>query len=208
MKRPLLLVGLALVLLHPVTSRGFDLSLLGGLDVGMESISPPTTGTTDSLGLGYAGGLLLHFPFGAKSHFGIEVGGLYLTHSGTETFTGDTGSVKFTFPYAVLPVMLSYNFSRHVSIRAGGYYAIAIGNITTSSTDPNVASGSQTFSQGTVATTDYGIVGGLGVDLGGPKFGFRIDALCVMGLANVDTSSTPTDKYLDFLLMAGLRITL
>ena len=146
--------------------------------------------------LGYGGGLLIEFPF--LSHFGFEIGGLYLQRVESDSTLSPT--LTTTATVLEVPVLLRIHLGQHFSFGAGGYYAYGLGNINYSDHT------SGTYQDLKMNAYDYGVVGSLGFALPlASTVSLIVDGRVTYGLSNSSTAAGISSAYLDFQGLAGLR---
>lgn len=170
--------GLVSAFLAAITSTGAmahsELSVVGGIDYAnaIPSGTPAQT-TNTATRIGYGGGVLFQ---GGGPMFGGELGALYMGRK----YSNSAATIDMTSKQLEFSALARVWFNRYVGIGLGGYYALAMGDLS--------------FSDGTTATydaqnlnkNDIGLVGSLNfmVPLS-QSVSFNVDGRYLFGLTNL-----------------------
>jgi len=153
-------------LLGVMTLGGTD-----GVDRGSLASPNPYSGNTS-----FGGGVMIR---GAGNpFFNLELNALYAPRK-----YAFAGGGQATFPMLEIPLMLRFTPIPLLAFGFGGYYAVKIGDVSTTGTLPAA------YNPPTFGTHDYGLVGAAGLQLPfGPMMAFLLEARFLMGLADLDPS--------------------
>jgi hypothetical protein len=194
----------ASVLLVTIPAHAWDLSLVGGIDFGNQNVSSaPLVLSADT---GFSGGVLVGQAL--SDHFALETGLLYLPRplSAFSILGGPTTRTEFRALW--VPLTARWSPWPFLAIVAGGYVAHGVGNLITKDSSGATLL-SESYETGQINRTDYGFLLGSGFLIPvGKKIDLRIDLEYAGGLPNVDTSKATSDKFVDFLILAGARVEL
>jgi hypothetical protein len=178
------------------------------------------TQSSGKASLGIGGGALLGISAG--TFLELEIGALKIarkyevktaTASSTDLSTYTQGAVQ-------LPLLLRFNLLPFLSIGAGGFYNLGMGDIKKSSVETasdgtvETSSSKGSFSSFGLKKNDFGALVSLGIYVPvAPKISFIVDGRYALGLSDVNAnpgSSTPVvkQKYTDIQVLAGLRISI
>lgn len=194
LRKVLTVIGMSFVVLvnrSALAGVGFSV-------VGAGSYSLPSSSSTVSSKIGFGGGALLDFSLGPK--VGIELGGLYMLRK----FGLTVSTVNFTAvaPAVQIPVVLRLHLLPALSIGAGGYAAMGMGNVTFTSGATEIV---DTYANNGLKTLDYGLLGSIGLNIKlASAFSFILDSRFLFGLAE-QSDSTGSVKYRELQGLAGFR---
>jgi hypothetical protein len=142
------------------------------------SLSSGGTGASDPYSSRTGWGVGAEAELGLGSHWGLELGVLYLNRELSDTSV--TPSLDSSFRYLEVPLQLRYWLGRTVSIGAGAYAAYAIGDIEDSS------GGSTAYSAAGYGKFDAGLLASLGLHLPvGEKLSFFLEGRYSQGLSDL-----------------------
>ncbi|MEK6475971.1 porin family protein [Catalinimonas sp. 4WD22] len=103
----------------------------------------------------------------------------YGTSDGVLDLVGAEGEVKTNLTYIDIPVLAKVTLGEVVNLHVGPYASYLIG--ASSSTEGDLASGSEELNRDNFKTWDYGLAAGLGIDLAAVTIGARYN----LGLVNI-----------------------
>jgi len=140
-------------------------------------------------GMGFMGGLGLSMDAGP---IGVLVDVLW-AQRGFDTSIGDV-DVKSRYSTVYVPVQAKFSLIPMFYLSAGGYYSMAFGDVKTKATsDGNSISTTTSLEDAGFKSSDYGLVGGLGVEFPLGGMSFTAEARYNYGLANL--AKDPPDDY-------------
>lgn len=116
---------------------------------------------------------------------GLQVELLYDTKGSkyeSSTFGTVNQEYKFNLNYLDLPILAVFKLGESVEIHAGGYAGYLLS--ASSSTDGDWGSGNDDFDKDNFRSLDYGLIGGIGFNLGAAQIGARYN----YGLAKIADS--------------------
>ncbi len=183
------------------SAQAASLGVLGG--VGLSKFSENTS-TKYKAKLGFGGGAYV----GVMLHpmFEIDFGALYMQRK--FQYDATNGTVVNKFNSLQFPVIARLNFMNMLSIGAGGYYAMAMGDIGVEATPTGggtTTSTTMTYANSGYAKSDYGLVGSVALYFPvGPMTRFILDGRYLLGLKDVNKNPAVTDKWRDLQVLAGL----
>ncbi|MCC6277056.1 MAG: outer membrane beta-barrel protein [Oligoflexia bacterium] len=218
LSRPLLGIFVGLTLLSSMASaQSYDVSLVGGVSFPNISFSRTTVDSlavvqgTSNLTGAMSFGLLAHYRF-KDAWYGITAGVLQTTmgsHIKDVLVAGASNrDYDQKLPYFQFPVIFKWWIHNNVLVGAGGYYAIAAGNVETSgfSNNNNVAfANSRSFGVAKYQESDYGLVVNAEgrLDFSDRWFG-AAHLTYLHGLMNISTTGGGTASNSAFLAHVGL----
>jgi hypothetical protein len=189
------LVGV-LFLGMPAAQAGTHISVFGD---GTFSTTK-TTGQTDPKSmLGLGGGAQVEFGLGPMA--GLEIGAVYLGRK-----TGDS-TANLTFNYVQIPVQLRYWVGKYLTLGAGGYYALPVGDIKAGGSSLP-GGGSIPYATAGFKKNDYGLLGSVGFNAPvGPTAAVFAEGRYALGLddQNATAIAGTTTKWQDIQILVGLR---
>lgn len=154
------------------------------VDVDVGGVS--ATGLSSKTGFG--GGALLEFS--AAPMLGIELGALYVLKK-----YGDSVGTELTYPYFQVPLVFRLHLGRYVSVGAGGYYAMGVGDVKSKLSGSTVELSSSYDAAG-FKKSDYGVTGSFALHLPlGMMTSLLIDGRYNYGLANVLKTAPANTNY-------------
>jgi hypothetical protein len=184
-------------------SSGFDVELDGVAGVSLANQTSDVPGSKLKANNLTSYGILANAAIVAP-YIKIQTGLLY-AEAGAHTEIG-TSKKDERLPYYQLPVLLVFS-SRFISFGAGGYYAIAAGNVEDKNATGTYVNQSVSFSQAGYITNDYGLAGTLRVKLAiGARTIVSINGIYEQGLQNI-SNSTSNVKNNTVLILAGVGLT-
>lgn len=180
----------------------FDITAVGVLDICSPTVSD-TTGAAVS----------------TDKKIGIGFGALVSVYS-TTAFTLEAGLISLSRQYALsaspaetiglkmleVPILLRFDLLPIVSVSAGAYLALGMGDI--SKSNPT-SSTTETYNANSLGKTDYGLQASASLTLPIlPTMKFLIDLRYLYGIANLDTRAGASFKFSDIQLLGGIRISI
>ncbi len=184
-------------------TSGFDVELDGVAGVSLANQSTDVAGSKLTANNLTSYGILANAAIVAP-YIKIQTGILY-AEAGAHTENG-TSKKDEKLPYYQLPVLLTFS-SRFITFGAGGYYAIAAGNVEDKNASGIYVNQSVSFSQAGYITNDYGLAGTLRLKLAiGARTIVSINGIYEQGLQNI-SSSTSNVKNNTVLVLAGVGLT-
>jgi hypothetical protein len=177
---------------HALVGYGFK----GGGSYSKHAIDGISASGTSEFGIGYQGGLSLQA--GALG-FGAVVDVLYSQRK----FGSSVDLFRWTEDALLIPVQIRYAFIPLISITAGGYYLMGLGESFSVGEDPTEASYAD--STPVVKKGDYGAVFGLQISIPLGKSSITIEPRYYLGLANRLDSDSAEMKMTSADLLVGFQ---
>lgn len=163
-------------------------------DVNMHNTkTTPSAGATSSAKLGFGFGVGAEFSLAPT--VGLSIEAIYEMHK------AESAPVTISTTALVFPVAARIWLSPMFNLLAGGYYSMAMGDITA---EAGGVSASVDYATAGAKKSDYGAVAGLGLSFPG---GFFFDARYYLGLADLNDPATAgvTTKSSNIQGLIGMR---
>jgi hypothetical protein len=149
--------------------------------------------------LGFGGGAQVEFGLGPMA--GLEVGAVYLGRK-TDISPLNPAFGELTYHYLQVPVQVRIWLNHFITVGVGGYYAMALGDIT----DAN--GNTATYSTAGLKKSDLGLIGSLGFNVPlAPTTSLMAEGRYAMGLQDINDPAVAgaSTKWTDIQMLVGLR---
>lgn len=178
---PLLVLGLALGLGTAANAQGPAIGVKGGLNVSNLHVDEANDENSRiGFNLGVFGRTAPEAPIGLQVELLYSTKGTHATYSG---FFGIVDQdVDFNLNYLELPVLVGFRLGSVLELQAGGYAGYLLS--AKASTTGDLGSGSDDLDRDNFMSMDYGVVGGVALNLGTLQVGARYN----YGLAEIADS--------------------
>lgn len=158
--------------------------------------------------IGMLAGLFVKIPLTQRLSFQPEL--LYSSKGAQLTYNNvaqGQGAYRFNLNYIELPMTLVFNIVKNFNLHAGGYVAyLANANVKDMQKDGTVV-GVMDLNENSFNRFDYGVVGGLGVDIGkfgiGARYNYGMNTIGKSGTVAGDFTSNSKNSALSLFLAFG-----
>lgn len=172
-KMTLVLALFGLVLGMSSAQAGTKFSVMGDINLSTPKDSSGTNTWSAKMGFGGGAGLEL----GLSSSVGLAIEAIY------EMRKAEVSGASVKTTQILFPVAARIWASPMFNFLVGGYYSMGMGDVTLEQSGVSVT---QTYSQIGAKSSDYGAVGGIGLNFGSGGGHFFFDARYYLGLADIN----------------------
>ena len=191
---PLLVLVTSILGVEKVSA--LDVSVLGGVDYSLPSLTALNSGVPTTTSAAFGGGLGLGYEF--NSDLALELDAIYMPRN-----YQPQGNLMMTEYRLHLPVFLRYTVVQPLHILAGLYYSQGLGNI-------SLGDGStESYELATRSRSDWGLIVGAGAIFPiASGMGVLLRAQYLLGIGNASTNPLVILNYRDFQGIVGFNFTI